>query len=113
MYGNLFGIIAASLVIERVVEQFSGFIPKKRRRRWLFFISTILALLFTFGAQVGIFRNLDIISPDTGKFGIYLDYFLTGLLIGGGSDPVHSVVYGLEKKKDEIVHRTSKVNVNR
>jgi len=108
MYGNLFGVIAASLVIERVVEQFSEFVPKKKRRKILFLISTILALLFTFGAQVGIFRNLGIISQNTGKFGIYLDYLLTGLLIGGGSDPVHSVVYGLEKKKEEIVKRTSK-----
>ncbi len=108
MYGNLFGVVAASLIIERVVEQFSEFIPKKKRKKSLFLVSITLGLLFAFGAQVGIFINLGIISHNTGKFGVYLDYFLTGLLIGGGSDPVHSVVYGLEKKKEEITQRTLK-----
>lgn len=104
---NLFSIVAASLIIERVVEQISEFIPQKRRKRITWVISTILALLFTFGARAGIFQELGLLKKGY-AWVPYLDYFLTGLLIGGGTDPIHSVVYGLEKKKEELKYRAKR-----
>ena len=107
MVASLFSIIAASLVIERVVEQIAEFIPRKRRKRITWIISTIIALLFTFGAKAGIFQELGLLKEGY-PWVPYLDYFLTGLLIGGGTEPVHSVVHGLEKKKEELKYRAER-----
>ena len=107
--GILFGIIALSVVVERSLEQISDFIPRKRRKRVMWFLCTGDSLIITFFGRIGIFSKLGVFT----NLGVWttnnpysvlniVDYFLTGLLVGGGSEPIHSIINSLEKKKEEL-----------
>ncbi len=103
---TLFGVFAFSLVIERAVEQIIDFIPKKKRKTVSWALCTFFGLLITFFGKVGLFTSLGFFNEIRSPGLNYVDYFLTGLLIGGGSEPVHSVINGLARKKEEIKMRT-------
>jgi len=107
--GILFGIIALSVVVERSLEQISDFIPRKKRKRVMWFLCTGVSLIITFFGRIGIFSKLGVFT----NLGVWttnnpysvlniVDYFLTGLLVGGGSEPIHSIINSLEKKKEEL-----------
>lgn len=107
MMQKLFFIFAISLVIERALEQISDLIPKKRRKKIIWLLGTIISLLITFIGKIGILNELSVFQ-ERATFIFYLDYFLTGLIISGGCEPVHSLIIALENKKEELKSRIKK-----
>ncbi len=102
---KIFLIFAISLIIERALEQISDFIPKKRRKKAMWFFSTIIALIITL---VGILKEFGLIQGEN-QIIYFFDYFLTGLIISSGSEPVHSLIISLENKKEELKHKVRKI----
>ncbi len=98
---KIFLIFAISLVIERSLEQISDFIPKKKRKKTIWILSTILSLVITFVGKIGVLKELGILQGER-EIIYFLDYFLTGLIISSGSEPVHSLIVALESKKEEL-----------
>uniref|UniRef100_A0A7C4YHG8 Holin n=1 Tax=candidate division WOR-3 bacterium TaxID=2052148 RepID=A0A7C4YHG8_UNCW3 len=104
---KFFLIFAISLVIERALEQISEFIPKKKRKKIMWLLSTFISLLITFIGKIGILGEMGIIR-ETSNFMLYIDYFLTGLIISSGAEPVHSLIISLESKKEELKKKVNK-----
>jgi len=104
---KIFLIFAISLVIERALEQISDFIPKKRRKKTMWILSAIVSLIITFIGKIGILKELGILQGER-EIIYFLDYFLTGLIISSGSEPVHSIIIALESKKDEFKKKAQK-----
>lgn len=94
-------LLFLSFVIERILEIVAPLISKSRRRPFLWIIGSILGILLAWATNLGILRNLGIIDPSS-KAKVILDYFLTGILLGGGTEPIHSIIVFLGYKKDEV-----------
>ncbi len=107
---KIFLIFALSLVIERALEQISEFIPRKRRKKVMWLLSMVLSLIITFICKIGVLRELGIIQGNGIVY--FLDYFLTGLIISSGSEPVHSLIIALESKKEELKQKVKKIEKN-
>ena len=65
-------------------------------------VSIILGLGVAFLAQLRMFVMLDILDPKTAGFLYFADVIVTGLVIGTGSAPVHSLIGVLQKTKDAV-----------
>lgn len=104
----LFGVIAVSFVVERIVEQLSSSFPKPFRKRALWVIGSVLGILISYGIKLGVLNQLGLIPEASGLWVYWLDYILTGLLIGGGTEPIHSLIIGLERKKEDLKARAEK-----
>lgn len=99
---KIFLIFAILLVIERSLEQITDdFIPKKKRRKTIWILSTILSLVITFVEKIGILKEPGNLQGKREIF-YFLEYFLTGLIISSSSEPVPSLIVALEYKKEEL-----------
>jgi hypothetical protein len=93
--------IPISFVIERILEIIAPLIPKDKRKSFLWLIGSVFGVLLSWATNLGILSNLGIIDPAS-KSRVFLDYFLTGILLGGGTEPIHSIIVFLGYKKDEV-----------
>jgi hypothetical protein len=64
--------------------------------------SIVLGLGVSFLAQLRMFVMLDILAPDTTGFLYFADIIVTGLVIGTGSAPVHSLIGVIQKTRDAV-----------
>jgi hypothetical protein len=62
----------------------------------------ILGLVVAFLAQLRMFVMLGMIDPGANGFLFYADIIVTGLVIGTGSAPVHSLIGIIQKTKDAV-----------
>lgn len=108
---KIFLIFTISLIIERALEQISDFIPKKIRKKAMWILSAILSLIITFVGRIGVLKELGILQGEK-QIIYFLDYFLTGLIISSGSEPVHSLIISLESKKEELKQKVKKIEKN-
>jgi len=100
-------LIFLSFVIERILEVVAPLIPQEKRRSLLWLIGSVLGILLAWATNLGILQNLGIIESQSGPR-VYLDYFLTGILLGGGTEPIHSIIVFLGYKKDEVRGRVKR-----
>jgi hypothetical protein len=105
------GFIAASVVIERVLELTAPFIPWWDHRRWElatqagirqkkvdrgYVMITLAALLGVLASAVSGLYFADAIGMSTAR---WADILLTGLTLGGGANGLHQVLKSLQKAK--------------
>lgn len=123
---KLLGIFVLSFIVERFLEVFSALyegikeifrdeIPKERQRTeeknkekekikktaLCAVFGVIIGILLSWGLDIGILHELELVTDAK-----WQDYVLTGLAIGGGTEPIHSLVaflgYKKEEKKSEV-----------
>ncbi len=94
-------LLFLSFVIERILELMAPLFSPKKRRSILWIIGSVIGVLLSWAANLGILSQLGIIDP-TSKAKLFLDYILTGILLGGGTEPIHSIIVFLGYKKDEV-----------
>lgn len=104
----LFGVVVVSFIVERIVEQLSQFFPKRSRKKALWAIGSALGIIICYGIKIGVLSQMDLVPDPSPTWVHWLDYLLTGLLIGGGTEPIHSLIVGLERKKEEWEARAEK-----
>lgn len=100
-------LLALSLIVERVTEKILYILPKGRNRVYAWVISTILGLVISFSFQFGFISEIGL--ENGSKMSQWVDYFLSGLLIACGSEPIHSIVDGLAYKRDELKRKAKNV----
>ncbi len=100
-------IFGLSLIIERVTEKVLYLVPVRPRKIYAWVVSTALGLGICFVFRFGIMTELGMVSGV--KVAVWLDYFITGILLASGSEPVHSIVAALASKKDELQKRVKGV----
>ena len=121
----LFKFLTASLLIERILEYldkiftFLGFAggnkkmlirlsgqalseeeEENRIRLKMLLMQTvgvISGMVICYSSKLGIARELGFVTGDTLK---WWDVFLSGMLISGGSEPIHNLINFLKEKKD-------------
>lgn len=96
-------VLGLSLIIERVTEKILNFVPTRPKKIYAWIVSTILGLLISFVFRFGIMKELGLVAGS--EIAAWLDYFVTGILLASGSEPVHSIVQVLAIKKDELQKR--------
>jgi|UniRef100_A0A7C6AFQ3 hypothetical protein len=100
-------LFALSLIVERVTEKILYILPNRKNRVFAWLLSTGLGLIIAFSFRFGFLRELGL---GTGSnLSHWVDYFISGLLIACGSEPVHSIVEGLSYKKDELKRKAKNV----
>ncbi len=93
-------VLALALIVERITQKVLFLLPISEKKVWAWIVSTGLGLLISFSFSFGIIRELGL---GTGyRVACWVDYFITGLLISSGSEPVHSIVEALAMKKNEL-----------
>ncbi len=98
----LVAALFVAIVIERVLEQVKIILPKKGRRYVLWALGSFIGIVLAIGAKIGFLSLLGVLADGCDGWVRVLDYVLTGLVMGGGSGPVHDVFAALESKKEEI-----------
>ena len=96
-------VLGLSLIIERVTEKILYFVPTRTKKIYAWIVSTALGLLISFAFRFGIMKELDLVTGS--EIVSWLDYFVTGILLASGSEPVHSLIEVLAVKKDELQKR--------
>lgn len=96
-------ILGLSLIIERVTEKILYFVPARNKKIYAWIVSTALGLLISFAFRFGVMKELGLVTGS--EIAGWLDYFVTGILLASGSEPVHSVIEVLAIKKDELQKR--------
>ncbi|MEO0184368.1 MAG: hypothetical protein ABIL22_01105 [candidate division WOR-3 bacterium] len=100
-------LMALSLIVERVTEKIMFVLPSGRNRVYAWLVSTFLGLIIAFSFKFGFIREIGL---DTGSnIANWVDYFISGLLIACGSEPIHSIVDGLAYKRDELKKKARNV----
>ncbi len=100
-------LLALSLIVERITEKILYILPLGKNRIYAWLISIILGLLIAFSFGFGFIGELGL--SGNSRISAIVDYFLTGLLIACGSEPVHSIVDGLAYKKEELKRKAQNV----
>ncbi len=102
--GNvLLVVLGLSLIIERITEKILHFVPARTKKIYAWVVSTALGLLISFAFRFGIMKELGLVTGS--EIASWLDYFVTGILLASGSEPVHSIVEVLATKKEELQKR--------
>ncbi len=97
--GNLvIFLIVTSFLIERFSERILFFLPLKRREGIKFIISSLLGILISFGFHIGILQTLLLYTE---KWISYVDYLLTGVVIGEGTSTISRLLELLQYKVKE------------
>lgn len=103
----LVALLDLSLVVERVTEKILYLLPKDRSRIYAWIISSLLGLVISFSFRFGFIKELGL---ETGShIAQWVDYFISGLLIASGSEPIHSIVDALSFKRDELKRKAKRV----
>lgn len=84
---------------DRLYEYLESPLYMSIKRKYSMLISLILGLVLAFIAQIQMFSLLGISMP--GSL-FYADIFITGLIIGTGSAPVHSLIGIIQNTKDAV-----------
>ncbi|MEO0124176.1 MAG: hypothetical protein ABIL69_09285 [candidate division WOR-3 bacterium] len=100
-------LFALSLIVERVTEKILYVIPNSKNKFFAWILSTALGLIISFSFRFGFIRELGLATSS--NLSQWVDYFISGLLIACGSEPVHSIVEGLAYKKDELKRKAKNV----
>lgn len=103
----LLAVLALSLIIERATEKILYLMPVRHRKLYAWLASTILGLLISFVFRFGLMRELGLTVGS--EIAGWLDYFITGILLAAGSEPIHSLVDVLAAKKEELQKRVKSV----
>jgi hypothetical protein len=93
-------VLAAGLAIQQFLEIFDKIInisdPDKKKRIYGA-ISLFLGLFIAFMAELQIFKALGLADIN-----IYLDYFVTGVIISGGTEGINSIMKFLGYTKNKV-----------
>ncbi len=103
----LLAVLGLSLIIERATEKMLYVMPARHRKLYAWLISTVLGLLISFVFRFGLMSELGLTVSS--RIAAWLDYFITGILLAAGSEPIHSLVDVLAAKKDELQKRVKSV----
>ncbi len=103
----IFLLLALSLIVERITEKILYVLPAGKNRVYAWLISTILGLVIAYTFRFGFITELGL--NGNSNFSSLVDYFVSGLLIACGSEPVHSIVDGLAYKREELKRKARNV----
>ena len=110
---KLLGIFVLSFIVERFLEVLSaiyeGIIILRQQQRTeeekkikktalCAVVGVVIGIVLSGVLKIGILHTCDLV-PDANYW--WHDYILTGLAIGGGTEPIHSLVAFLGYKKEE------------
>jgi len=96
---SFLGALAAlSLMVERIVEKFFGWIPDRTKKGGYILTLLVFAIGFIIAYFGGILVLKELFSKDAP---IWLDSLVTGLFIAAGADPIHQVIRWFEEKKEQ------------
>jgi len=99
---GLLAILLLSFLVERVLEQLKPLFPRRSRSKVLPIVGMALGVLLSFATSVGILTRLGLLAVSGSGWQYAFDRILTGLLIGGGSEPIHSLIVSLQYKKESL-----------
>ncbi|MDI6809772.1 MAG: hypothetical protein QME66_12480 [Candidatus Eisenbacteria bacterium] len=106
--GQLAGVFVLSFVVERIAEVLGLLFSRAVRRKLLPAVGLAVGLALSFGARIGLFDSLGLSGTENDGLSSWIDYLLTGVIIGAGSRPVHSLILALEHKEKELRGRVEK-----
>ena len=102
------GLFVLAFVVERIVEVLGRVLSRSTRRHILPIVGLAVGLALSFGARIGLFDSLGLSGTEDNGLSPWIDYLLTGVIIGAGSRPVHSLILALEHKEKELKGRVEK-----
>lgn len=97
-------LLVVAFGLERFLEGFSDFFPRKSRKQWMWLLGILLGIFLSAALGIGILRELFLLEDRT-ALSRFADYFITGVVIGGGTEPIHSLLGILGYKKEELKRR--------
>jgi hypothetical protein len=106
--GQLTGLFVLAFVVERIVEVLGRLVSRGVRRKALPAVGLAVGLALSFGARIGLFDSLGLSGTENDSLSPWIDYLITGVIIGAGSQPVHSLILALEHKEKELKGRVQK-----
>lgn len=93
-------IILLSVLVEIVTNAFKAILPviKKYNGNGSRLAAAIVGILLCVSTKIGILQNFSItVNP------VFIDYFVTGIVISRGSNAVHDIISIFEKNKTSII----------
>lgn len=100
-------VLGLSLIVERVTEKILILLPANKNRAFAWLISTFLGLLISFSFRFGFIQELGLKLGS--NIACWVDYFVSGILLASGSEPVHSIIDALHFKRDELKRKAKGV----
>lgn len=94
-------LVVVAFGLERFLEGFSDFFPQAHRKQWMWLISVLLGIFLSAALGIGILQEFFLLEGRT-PLSRLADYFITGVVIGGGTEPIHSLLGLLGYKKEEL-----------
>ena len=99
---GLLAILLLSFLVERILQQIKPLVPAPSRRKVLPIVGMVLGLLLSFATRMGILTRLGLLAEPGVGWRFFLDLVVTGLLIGGGSEPIHALISLIQHRKERL-----------